>query len=508
MRNRFCSDIVADIQRKSGVELKIFGSEDAVEGLGAIVLGADYSEVLQSPSYNGYAAVYRNGNIYFCGRDATLAIKAVKKLLSNITIKDHVTKDADGKATLKIPTELFFEYQPDYPIKDAKLLGKPISYFRLVYPVRNVSAMLVAKQLVRTIGEQTGFVVECVSDSSPRREGEILLGNTNRGAFSMDTSIDCYGYSVKSKNGDIYVEWGSPYAADAAVDMLISSIGSKEIFVDGNADDRVSIKREDGQIRVMSSNVLFTVNTDTVLSFTERADLHSEMYLMFMPDFIGLQEAMGGIGDRIVDNLEDEYTRISQCGHRMTPILYRHSIWRPVTDNGVLVSGYLDFKPNYCWGYEWVLFERISDGQRVIIMNMHVQPTDLTPETKEQRPLALADTNAELKRLIIEYENIPIFLSGDYNMGVETDDYAALFEGVNMASGMLLTEDNDNNGKAGHHFDSPIQWGDPYVIDHVCVTVDSVSVVRHRRFEYYAILFASDHYPMFIDVTLKTASVQ
>jgi exonuclease III len=236
--------------------------------------------------------------------------------------------------------------------------------------------------------------------------------------------------------------------------------------------------------------VLFTDHGS--IPYSNRADLLADLYLDFMPDFIGLQEAQGGIGAAIYEGIKERYERISQIsGH--TPVLYRKDIWRPVTDSeGATVKNAVH-EAN-CWGFEWVMFERIDDPTvKVIVGNLHFPPSSYST----RRPAAMDHFNNEIKRLESEYKDIPIFVTGDYNTKVTGKRHTGLDDGweediivdTTLQSGGQLTEDTDDKNKT--------------TIDHICVSSKLVEVVRHRGVSYETMKNSSDHRPYFVDIKLK-----
>lgn len=263
-----------------------------------------------------------------------------------------------------------------------------------------------------------------------------------------------------------------------------------------------NVKKDDPKdIRVMSSNVLFAKAEEVPewLPDEDRALILTEYYLHYKPDFLGLQEMEPKIHAMIMERLQGEYA-IPETDYEgaciMTPSLYRKEAWTP------LKTGFHRFLRQWCWQYHWALYQSKADPNvKVIHMNFHYHPGKLP--WVDVRCHAVVDMNTELLRLRKEYPDVPIFLSGDYNVNVDSPEYAGTFcQGVNMRSGMLLTEDNDGYMCACHALGKPseMKWK---AIDHISVTEELVTVKRHRIIHDDMVIFGSDHCPIFIDTSLK-----
>ena len=489
-----------DIARRTGITLEVALAKVEDSSQHMIFVGGDYASLFPNAetkmTYSGYAAVYHEGDIYLCGNNSDTVKKAATKFMSSISTKECITRDENGRVSLAIPKTLMFVYNPGYPIMKPTLLSAHISDYRLVLSKdAGYADTLLAEQLVDQLGALTGFIPKIVTDAEAATEREIVLGSTNRKAVAE--LADRYSYAVVSEGSKLYVTWGSTKAFDGIFQNIKGVFGKETVSLSGKIDQDCKIEKSADEIRVMTSNVLFWNADNAQLPYGQRAALLSDLYLDFKPDFIGLQEAQYGIGDEIRDAVASEYTMISQSKNRQTPILYRHGTWKISEDNGVQIKKVQMFANNWCWEYEWVMFERINDStEKVIVMNLHFHP-DVSPY-RDPRADDIDAFNAEVRRLEGLYPNVPMFVTGDYNTTVnhvrgDLDDgwTEDIIVGTKLQCGALLTEDNnDPNGKA---------------IDHICTNGDLVDVVRHRSVSYKAMEKSSDHIPYFIDVKLKNS---
>ena len=262
-------------------------------------------------------------------------------------------------------------------------------------------------------------------------------------------------------------------------------------------------KADESIIRVMSSNVL---NGD--MERNKRIDTLSALYLTFQPDFLGLQEVGDALINRYRENLSEIYEipktpmgRYQNCptsdGRRIQvcfiPIFYNKHKYELIT------SHYRHFFVKGMWGFFWALYRfKENPEQKILHVNMH--PTAQGPKI----PPCLMEMRRELIHLRRHFPKVPIVFTGDYNARYETEEFQKMFEGLDMTSGMLVSEQSDGVQYWNHHLGDP-EPARPYLttLDHVGVTTDLLDVKLHRVLRDEHLANASDHYPIFIDVALK-----
>ncbi len=480
-----------DLGRKAGVKFEFAYGEDLGGNTSIIYVGADCEEAGAHISYNGYGAVFKDGDIYICAVKPENVALAASKLCSTISAKQYVTKDENGLVQMSIPTSLAFIYEPDYELKGAKLLSSEVEKYRIVISEgATLATKMIAERLATDIANLTGFMPKIVSDKAASQECEIVIGSTNRRTDSP--TLSAHGYSAVGDGSRLYISYGSAAACEKIYERIRELFSVDTVNLSGEIDDRLTVEKPEDDIRIMTSNVLFTGDGD--IPYRQRAALLSQLYLDYMPDFIGLQEAKDGIGEEIYKGVSEYYGRISQLtGH--TPILYRKDVWIPCTD-GSGADIQKASRREHCWGYEWVMFERIDDPSvKIIVGNLHFPPNG--QEYAHKRPAAMDEFNAEVQRLEEIYSDIPMVFTGDYNTKVTTERKEELDDGwaedivvdTSLVCGSQLTDDNDDiNGSS---------------IDHVCVNTEHIEVIRHRRVSYSLMTKSSDHVPIFVDIRLK-----
>lgn len=269
-------------------------------------------------------------------------------------------------------------------------------------------------------------------------------------------------------------------------------------------------KADESYIRVMSSNVLNDGYVSGEFDWTheDRADILSATYLTFLPDFLGLQECGVNQTEWFREKLSDVYAipnaplgryqniptedgrRITHC---FIPIFYNKHKYELIT------SHYRLFFVKGLWGFYWGLYRsKENPEQKIIHINMH--PSADGPRI----PPCLAEMRRELIHLRRHFPKVPIVFTGDYNARYETETFQNMFEGLDMTSGMLVAEQSDGFQYWNHQLGNP-EPARPHLttLDHVSVTTDLLDVKLHRILRDNELAKASDHYPIFIDVTRK-----
>ena len=267
---------------------------------------------------------------------------------------------------------------------------------------------------------------------------------------------------------------------------------------------------DESYIRVMSSNVLNDgyVSGERDWTHEDRADMLSACYLTFLPDFIGMQEMgsrqIGWYREKLAEVYAEPNTPTGRyqnlptadgqrINHNFIPIFYNKHKYDLIT------SHYRHFFVKGLWGIHWALYQsRENPEQKIIHANMH--PSADGPRI----PPCLMEARRELIHLRRHYPKVPIVFTGDYNARYETEPFQAMFEGLNMTSGMLVADQTDGFQYWNHQLGNP-EPARPHLttLDHVSVTTDLLDVKLHRVLRDEMLAKASDHYPIFVDVQRK-----
>ena len=274
-------------------------------------------------------------------------------------------------------------------------------------------------------------------------------------------------------------------------------------------------KADDSHIRVMSSNI-YTQNGkdfDTYLQNTygistpaweARAEILAEVYMTYKPDFFGLQEASFSQQDEILKYVGELYARVEfdNLVKNQTPIFYRKDLYK------IEAKEYHDFGSGR--HYEWALYSALDNpDEQFIHMNLHYHPI-----VTEQAPGAQT-VNAVIKRLMKDYPDVPIAVTGDYNNNAISETYKTMVDGINMDSGAaLVSKKNPTNLDCTYYtwhtlsVSQPVAVHEKYPnmpgpIDIVSITTDLLEAMDYKAIYNPLICWGSDHYPVFLDVKVK-----
>ena len=270
-----------------------------------------------------------------------------------------------------------------------------------------------------------------------------------------------------------------------------------------------NVKKEDeSYLRVMSSNALASGDgkqqAPDALPMEQRMDILCAMYLAYKPDFLGIQEVDILMEPEILEHLDAAYAMVpAKMGdyvyHRVdyqqnyTPLFYNKHKYELVD------TRFHFFNVMGVWGYQWALYKsKKKPGKKYIHMNLH-----FFYQADERQLPGVEDVHYELMHLRRMYPNVPIFVTGDYNMLHTGEYYKYLFEGLSMESGMLVAEKSDGILCWNHALNSTECPKKMTAIDHASVTTDLCDVKLHRILLDEVIAQTSDHCPMFIDVKEK-----
>ena len=477
-----------NLKQKTGVAFEAYRFERTDSTLNKIFIASDYNAVANNSTalaVEGYCAVVINGNIHLCGYKEEKISRCVQKFSSGIPNNCAVT-DANGKISVILPETALFFNQPDYPYINATLLNTHISNYSVVLSQdASRSESVVVNAFQNEVKIQTGFLLNTVAYGEAVAGQRISLGKTVS-ENSAQVITDPLYYCIQSSEKGLYIGYGSVIALNEAfkqVHTLYKQSANSPISVTKTLEDSYGVRKKDsGDIRVMSSNVLFYDSSTSLTDYRDRVALLLDCYRLFKPDFIGLQEADTVMRPAILEALADQYAEVSvnwsaQTNRFDIPLLYRKDLYR-VEESGYKYTG-------GCYGYTWARFTKISTGEQIIVMNLHYH----YKSTEDRLPQCRV-VNTELERLAAAYPNIPIAVTGDYNSGIDSEEHKTMVGTLDLKSGVLVAQEKGAD-----------QFG--YGVDHVYVSTQLVTVKLHRAVIYEAFRGSSDHVPIFVDLVIK-----
>ena len=339
-------------------------------------------------------------------------------------------------------------------------------------------------------------------------DGSYVIVNNNTTNYVLTVA----GGAANGTNINI-----APYNGSAAQRWFIFAKDGKYIFRSALSENAVMDIAAAGtanmtNVQVWTPNYtnaqLFNINKGnmTAMTFnvycgsfnTTRTNRVLSMMKSYTPDTIGIQEATPSWMTLLKTNLGDTYGFVglgreggSKGEH--SAILYNKHIFKLV-DSGTrwlsntptVVSKFSESE--YIRIFSYALLERIDDGQRILVVNTHIEYTNDAIRIKQL---------GVLYNFLKSYGDYPIILTGDLN----TTPGSATYNNI-IANGFVDSAKSAATRKEAATFTN--YGADNRVLDYVFTSASDFSV------SYYKVCnekingsFPSDHHPVFIRYTLK-----
>ena len=526
------------LTEKTGTKFLTKTTDQLASSENALYIGVAPKTVLTGDigklTYNGYVLREAGSHVHLTGYTKATVQAAIDCLLGAISEEDQ------GKQSITISSLLFKVHNPkSYPQRKATLLGTSISEYVIVLS-RNYTVIdrFVAEDLIKTIGAETGYKLEYYKDNSKNSKAtnQIVIGKTSR-AYSSTVyeGLATDSYKIKSDGTCVYLAYDNyMMTSDAAAKFCeLYRQNPKTLDVTGSLDfSSYMVDRTEGtNLRIMSNNV--TVIQDAAsyekangIEWTDRMDILSQMYLKYMPDFIGLQEMQHAtVNDSknnyyntfpvkvdmygaLQERLADKYAMLGETSN-MEVIFYQKDVWK------LEASGKGTFNAMHCW--YWGLFSRIDDpNNKVIIMDVHYAGTGTLVNgiNNGQR------INQVYQELYSQYVGVPIFIMGDFNSKYNVAEgetlsswirtFNSTIENTTLDSvSRILRDENGNITSA---------WGGGYTektlnhtmfnypIDHILIPTDRAEALGYRFINEGLMYMSSGHRPIMADIYIKPLS--
>ena len=464
-----------------------------VDGAGEIVIGncrrTETQERLRGMTYRDSATVVTDANILFIGYEDARVSDAVHRFIAYLEQPGHI--EAKGNAVLLHWERDVTTPYTAYLFADLTLGGTSISEYRIVYPAGEDSAAyrFSAMEIRNSIGKRCGAVLPAVADTEPEQPYEILVGKTSRqeslALYQGTSAVAGLEYGLSVSGTKLLVVSGGLFSLSSAVRMLDSQIAlSENGALDGISRERATlvkspIPKAQGDYRFMTYNILVEYpgwgSGGVIPAEVEiRREIVSEMILRYRPDVAALEEVFEAWDRQLPPLIEGEYAYVCQTRKdgkcNRNPLIYRE-------DRLTLIdSGYVDIEnplTRVCRCVTWAVFEDIRTGARFGAMSTHWDPHDAGKRLKQ------AETMAALSRSLEEQYRIPFVAMGDFNSKPSDAEFRAFMTGSGLA---------DLSGAGGY--------------DHIFCN-PAFSAVAKGVEKNNCVQYASDHYPVWVDVTLR-----
>lgn len=464
-------------------------------------------------TYSGYAVKTAGAHLYVCGYNTDTVGKAVQYWLSTMT-KSYATRNAEGKVSVTLPDATLFVRNPKYLKPDCTLFGRTLSGYRLVLPADSgETERNLAENFQREIGINTGAYLPVLADTEAETEPEIRIGRVTRASSAAlyPSGADTFArgdFRVESSGTTVSVGYNGAGALYAALNLLLTDCYNSrtEAYSLTSSLKASYLKAQpldltDGaDIRIMSINTLFANGHIKGSRFNDRTRIEviGDYCLAFLPDSVGLQECIINNNVKYLDPVISEvyawvpYDAVTS-GEKT---LYRKDKYE-LKDHNII-----DLGNNYA--FQWALLEDKATHEQYIHGNVHYHyntDADRLPQAEQ--------VNAELKRVTEKYPGAAIAVTGDYNTCLDSPVHEKMTEGLNMKSAVTVAPEQlrDYNTLSWHALDlTAFETEKNEQLDHIMVTTDTVEVLRHKIVHDALIASATDHYPVLIDIRLRTGT--
>ncbi|MBE6641220.1 MAG: hypothetical protein E7619_06505 [Ruminococcaceae bacterium] len=360
-----------------------------------------------------------------------------------------------------------------------------------------------AARVAEHIKDYFGVDLPVNDDTAPKAAHEILIGRSKHVDSDMRASailldnykLDHANSMLFTVSGHLWVVCDTLHNTEIAVNRLISEITPKaegdSVMINYSKGLNVSSDTLGEELRIMSYNV----QTGTAEKVIPRVSKVKKHITDFGADIIGTQE----INYIWLEELEkqgffDIYTRVGEArqgdmktaGNEYSCIFFKTDKFDLIDSGTYWLSDTPDSvsKLSDCDYYRimtFALLERKSDGLRFLHVNTHLEWDHGAVKTN------LLQTNIMLEltdELLKNHGDVPVFFTGDFNVGPETEGYARMLEWGNEDSREIAINSSKTSTFSGGS-----------IIDFCFVSkgdflVNSFSV--GNKYE------GSDHYPVFV----------
>lgn len=462
------------------------GSTDFAIGEYEILIGKtnrpESVEFCKNLRKKDYGYKIENGKILISGGSDESTEKAVDLFIENVVNGNM----SDG---------VFYSSEYDTMLLDNYALDSltvgndntSISEFSVVYSQdANLTEYAIAEMLVELIDENAGFTLSLIPDSQEKTEHEILVGNTSR---SPKVELESDEYCIEVSDGNISLlgcDTKSLIKAYEQFSEMLEPNSNKSAVI---SDGTQRAEYDYSEMTAMSYNI--SCNTES----KERMARVVEMMKLYMPDTIGIQEATKEWMDFICERIGDIYDYVGEgrdggTNGEYSSILYNKTLFnlldsgtKWLSDTPDIVSKVPESSLNRVFSY--ALLERKADGQKLMVVNTHLEHTTGTAREKQAEVL---------KKFISEYiDEYPVILTGDFNGEKGTNEYNII-----ISSGLSSSSEvADTANSAPTYTNYSMEW-EGWIIDYAFIN-DNINVKDYTASEKTIDgECASDHQPIII----------
>ena len=525
------------LKMKTGVDMKVVDDESVAADSGAkeILIGETNrpeSDVkAELAGYNDYIVKLTGNKLVIAGGCDEATVSAVSYFRKMVIEKISSKELQAGNAYVQ--NDLLFNYHYPYSMENMTLLGTPVKDYKIVVGADcSFVEYRTALRFMYSIMKMTGRAMDIVEDDTEASAHEIRIGKTNR-----TTAVAAREeYVINVNEGSLEFISGSLFGYEALYDYIWSSmLAPLRETVDNGEFRRTNFtvelangtlnafERNEEDFRIMFHNIWGYDSAQNAISTNaQRNQMLTALYAEYNPDILCLQEVNPVMRDAsaypIAAGLEKIGYAVADVGKigtydTVNPILYRTDKLRLVSCGYDVIDGFTDGNVN-----TWAVFETLDGEGKVGVVNVHYT------KAGDDKDFALRNSQAaktieRATAMATEYE-CSVMVGGDMNCNVSASPFKNLLNaGFSDVQDIAVSSENYNTNFGYPTYNSyldlyekasvtlSVQY-DEKAIDHVLLKGNAILCKTFDIVTDNFALCASDHAPLLIDFSIKTASIQ
>ena len=530
-------EIKSLLKMKTGVDMKVSDDESVAADSAAkeILIGStnrSESDIkAELAGYKDYIVKLTGNKLVIAGGCDEATIDAISYFRKMVIEKIDSKELKAGNAY--VANDLLFTYHYPYSMENLTLLGTSVKDYKIVVGADcSFTEYRMALRFMYSIMQMTGRAMDIVKDDTEASAHEIRIGKTNRTAASAAREE----YVINVNDGSLEFVSGSLFGYEALYDYVWSSmLAPLRQAVDNGVFARTDFttKLENGTLnafernaddfRIMYHNIWGLDDALTaVTTNAQRNQMLTALYAEYNPDILCLQEVTAVMRDPsnfpIAAGLEKLGYAVADVGKigtydTVNPILYRTDKFRLVSCGYDVIDGFTDGNVN-----TWAVFETLDGSGKVGVVNVHYTKNGADKDFALRNSQA-AKTIERATTMATTYE-CSVMVGGDMNCNIAASPFKRLLDaGFSDVQDIAISSENYNtnfgyptyNNYMGLYEKSSVTLSVQYdekAIDHVLLKGNAILCKTFDIVTDNFALCASDHAPLLIDFSIKTASIQ
>lgn len=403
----------------------------------------------------------------------------------------------------------------DYPVKSIRIGENSITDAKLCYLSNdNIGIVDSAYMLAYHILDQYGLLLEVTTYKASAEYPQILVASNAQGGRYLPNGVtlNANQYVVMKSGTDILVIGKDEIAAEQGVQTIMRGLNNAadEVVLDTlcNNDVRTYDVRNDhldlsdgADYRIMTFNIE-RYELNMVKRYTEA--LNSVLY--YSPDVVGFQEYCANYTANLTPMLEaNGYTVIGQDvsadNQNFTPLAYKTERFEAVASGWLKLQNEIQQYNGH--NVTWAILKDRTTNEIFCVTNTHYFHVNDRTVANPERVKNSEELLVKVNELIAQYQ-CPVISIGDFN-SYETDDAYVKLQNSGVLSDARYISEKEYAAIGATHTWGLLVSNQPTTvgfIDHIFVT-DEVHVFRHKIGLSQLTADASDHFPVFVDISFQ-----